>query len=173
MRTTIHKYITMNRSNKPLKAIGVVLHETASPGGTAEAHFKYFNTADRHASAHAFVDWTETLCTIPWTEKAGHACEPANSKFIGVEMCHPKGHNLEQFTIVYQETVFLFARIFYNILKIKTVTKENCMSHHEVSLKWKKSTHVDPTSFFKEYEKTMDGFRKDVQEELDKLNKVL
>lgn len=169
MRETIQKFITQNRSNKPLKAIGVVLHDTADPGATDEAEQKYFNNAYRGASAHAFVDWDSTTQLIPWTEQAWHAGPTANKKFIGVEMCRPAKHDPDKFKIVYDETVQLFARLFFYILKIDKVTPDNLLSHDDCRLRFKDTTHTDPISYLAEYSKNMTMFRQDVQTALDKL----
>lgn len=154
-------------SGKRLNPQGIVLHETATPGATAQAEYKYFNR-ETSRSAHAFIDWYEDLQIIPWNVKAWHAMEPANSVFIGVEMCRPKTHDPEKMKIVYWATVDAFARIYRWILEEKTVTPENLMTHHEVTLKWKRSTHTDPTGLFKEYGYTIEQFRADVQYRLDK-----
>lgn len=170
MRSFKQQFIKENRSNKKFKPVGVVLHETATPGATAQNEFNYFNTGKRGASAHGFVDWKEDVQTIPWTEKGWHAKEPANSMFIGIEMCRPKNDDpvkLDKMKITYQASVDAVARLFFYVLEIDQVTKENLMSHHEVALKWKNTTHVDPTSYLKEIGKTMDQFREEVQERLE------
>jgi hypothetical protein len=41
------------------------------------------------------------------------------------------------------------------------------MSHHEVSLTWHKTDHVDPTAYFNNFGKTVDQFRADVQNEIN------
>jgi N-acetylmuramoyl-L-alanine amidase CwlA len=166
-------YRNRNRKDRKLKdgrATFGVLHETANPGATAMAHYKWITGSDQFY-AHAYVDWIETLQFIPWDEYGNHAKEPANSQAIGVEMCRPKGHNSDKFAIVYRESVGLFARLFFYgyIANKGKVTKTNLMSHDEVRLKWRKTNHTDPTSLLREYGKSMDGFRLDVQEELDKL----
>lgn len=169
MRQTIQKFTQMNRSYKLLNAKGVVLHETATPGATAENEYRYFNTNNVSASAHAFVDWNETIQTVPWNEMAWHSKEPANSMFIGIEMCRPAHHDPDKFNIVYNETVALFSRLFYLILKINKVTSSNLMSHDEVRLKWHRTTHTDPTDYLREYGKDINMFRRDVQAAINKL----
>lgn len=164
------QFIQMNRSNKKFKPVGVVLHETATPGATAQAEFNYFNNGKRGASAHGFIDWIEDLQTIPFDEKGWHAKEPANSMFIGIEMCRPCNNDpkrAERMKIIYEASVDAVARIFYYVLSIGDVTEENLVSHHEATLKWKNSTHVDPTSYLKEVGKNMDIFRAAVQTKLD------
>lgn len=161
-----------NFSKNKFKPIGIVLHETATPGATAANELNAFNTHDWKASAHGFIDWTEDLQTLPWDTIGWHACSPANGMFIGIEMCRPKNNDsirIEKMKIVYQASVDAFARLYKYVLKIDKVTKENCMSHDEVRLKWKKTTHVDPTSYLKEIGKSMDQFRTDVQNKLNEM----
>lgn len=160
--------LTRNRSHKPLKPIGMVLHSTATDGASDEAEIKYFNSADRQASAHAFIDEDSITQCIPLTERGWHAGATANSKFIGIELCEPKGKDIAKFNEIYKRAVWYFAYIFVNVLKIKTVTKNNLMSHAEVSDKWGETNHTDPVAYFKEYGKTVDGFRKDVQATIKK-----
>jgi len=172
MRNFKQQFIKMNRSNKPFTPIGVVLHETATPGATAKNEFNYFNNNKVGASAHGFTDWIEDIQTMPWNEKGWHAKEPANSKFIGIEMCRPKNddpNKIEKMKLTYQCTVEAFARLFKYILKIDTVTKDNLMSHDEVRIKWNNTTHTDPTAYLKELKLNMDDFRKDVQNKLKEM----
>lgn len=169
MRQTEQRFISQNRSYIPLKPTGAVLHETANAGATAENHYKYFNDKYRGASAHAFVDWVKTIQLIPWEERAWHVGPTANKKFIGIEMCRPAKKNPGQFKIVYDETVQLFARLFFYVLKIDKVTPDNLLSHDDCRVKFKDTTHTDPLLYLKEYGKTMAGFRLDVQTALDKL----
>ena len=172
MRIFKQQFISMNRSNKQFKPVGIVLHETATPGATAQNEYNYFNTGKRGASAHGFIDWVEDIQTIPWMEKGWHAKEPANSLFIGIEMCRPENNDpqkIDKMIVTYLASVNAIARLFFYVLKIKKVTKENLMSHDEVRKKWKNTTHVDPTSYLKEIGKTIDQFRKDVQNKLEEL----
>jgi N-acetylmuramoyl-L-alanine amidase CwlA len=169
MRQTIQKFIEKNRPKTPLQAKGVVLHETANPGATALNHWQYFNYMTRNASAHAFIDWAETIQTIPWNERAWHAGKTANSKYIGIEMCRPRKHSEDEFNIVYNEAVLLFSRLLYIVLKIDTVTIDNVLSHDECRKRFKDTTHNDPTALFKEYGKTINRFREDVQNAINKL----
>lgn len=156
------KQFIKKNSGQKLIPKGIVLHETATPGATAQNELSFFSTHSA-TSAHAFIDWIEDLQIIPWDIKAWHAKEPANSLFIGVEMCRPKTHDPEKFKIVYWATVDAFARIYRYVLNIKTVTVDNCMAHFEVSNKWHNTDHTDPSAYFAEYGKTMAGFRADVQ----------
>ena len=180
------KLIQNNRSGSRLKPIGIVVHETATPGATAEREYQYFNSADRGASAHAFVDGEDVIQTIPYDEVAWHAGPTANSRYIGIELCRPSGHDPEKFGRVWNNAVSLFADLFrehgfgeVKVLRSKIspgrvcasksreVTVDNLLSHAEVSSRWRESDHTDPVGYFAEYGKTVNEFRDAVQNELN------
>lgn len=160
------KFISKNRSGQPLIAIGMALHCTDDLGATDENEQSYFNNNNISASAHAFIDWDSITETVPDSEVALHAGPTANHKFLGVELCEPANHNPSQFQEVWNRAVWYFANKFINKLKITTITKDNLMSHSEISSKYKETDHQDPVAYFKEYGKTVDDFRADVQAEI-------
>lgn len=163
--------IKNNRPGTSLKASGIVLHETANPGATAKNHFDYWNKQHRGSSCHLVVDWNEAIQLIPYNEVSWHAGKTANETFIGVEMCRPKKHDESKFNKVWDLSVKLFAEIFIEQLGLTVVTKENLMSHDEVSKKWKETNHTDPVGYFAEYGRTVDGFRNAVQDKINELSK--
>lgn len=59
------KFNYSSRNGAKIKYI--VIHDTGntSRGADADAHFNYFNTADRQSSAHYFVDDKQILRIIP------------------------------------------------------------------------------------------------------------
>jgi len=163
------KLIKFNRPGTKIKPIGVVVHETANPGATAQNHFDYWNTKNRGSSAHAVVDWDEVIQLIPYNEVSWHAGRTANLSMIGVELCRPEDHDEAKFNAVWDNAVQLFGDIFIEQLGISTVTKDNLMSHAEVSDKWHETDHTDPISYFAEYNKTVDDFRCAVQQRINEL----
>lgn len=170
----IKKHIQFNHNhNVYINPIGMVLHSTDTNGATDERFFDVFNGSDKQASAHAFIDWdsiTELVNVEPdAVERAWHAGRYANDHFIGVEMCEPKFHNQKQFVEVWNRTVWYFAYCFVHILKITTVTKDNLLSHAEVSMKWHETDHTDPVAFLKSYNASVDAFRAAVQTEINKI----
>lgn len=167
MYSVTKKFLTANRSHQSLNPIGLVLHSTATPGATNETEVRYFNSGDRKASAHGFIDWDSITQTIPFNEVGWHAGSTANHKFIGIELCEPGTHDVIKFTEVWNRATWYFAWIFISVLKIHTVTKENLMSHAEVSAKWGETDHQDPVAYFKAYGKTVDAFRKEVQDQIN------
>jgi N-acetylmuramoyl-L-alanine amidase CwlA len=162
--------IKYNNPGTIINPKGIVLHETATPGASAQREYKYFNEARRKASAHAFIDTKEIIQCIEWKNKAFHAGTTANNNFIGIEMCNVATQS--EFNIIYGQTVELFAYLFINELKIFKITPDNLPSHAEISNKYHESDHQDPLSYFKKFGKTVDGFRKDVQAQIDKLMAV-
>lgn len=154
------KYISKNRSGAALYPIGLCLHETATPGATAMNEFVYFNNGagGRKASVHGFVDWDMYVQTMPYNEMAWHAGYSANTRYIGIEMCRPKSHNVTQFTAMYNNTVVIFAELCIRY----GWTSTNITTHHECTLRWRETDHTDPTALLKEYGKNIDIFRNDV-----------
>lgn len=161
------RFIIRNRSGITLNPVGSVLHETADPGATDEDEFNYFNSANRGASAHAFVDYDSITQTIPWNEQAWHAGPIANRTRIGIELCHYD--NESRFNEVWKRAVWLFAWVHVNIIKLTAITNDNLMSHAEVTQKWHESTHMDPISYFAQFGRTVDQFRAAVQQEINNM----
>jgi len=162
---------------------GMVVHCTADPGATVKNEFDYYNGGDRNASASAFIDnisIAEFVTLDPGkVEKAWHAGPTANLHYIGVELCMPKNHDPNFFKNVWDRAVWYFAYKFITVIKQTNIiapvykngvpiVKGNLMSHHEVTLLWHESTHVDPDAYFAEYGKTVNDFRFEVQVEVDK-----
>lgn len=71
---------------------GIISHRTGNdrPDADARAHYQYFSTGDRKASAHYFVDGKEVIRIIPEDEIAFHA-GPANADTIGIELAEAGG----------------------------------------------------------------------------------
>lgn len=150
------RFITKNRSRKVLIPMGIVIHETATPGATAENEYNFFNSADRNASAHGFVDWKEYIQTIPYDEVAWHAGYTANYQYIGIEMCHAT--NKADFEKVWNNTI----EIVVEIMNRYGFSVNDVTTHDEVSRRWGETDHTDPTGYFKKFGKTFDDFKRDL-----------
>lgn len=150
------KLLSKNRSHELLVPIGIVLHETATPGATAQNEFLYFNGGDRGASAHGFVDWNGYIQTIPYDEVAWHAGYTANHKYIGIEMCHAT--NKADFDKVWDNTV----EIVVGLINKCGFSINELTTHNEVSLRWRETDHTDPIGYFKKFGKTFEDFKNDV-----------
>lgn len=159
-------FLLMNRTFKLFSPVGMVVHETATPNATDENEVKYYNSGNRHADVHGFIDYDSITQTAPWNERVNGAGPSANMRFIQIELCH--FDDPSKFQEIWDRGVWLFAWVFINVLKITTVTKDNLMGHKEVSEKWHETDHTDPYDFFADHGKTIDDFRADVQAEIDR-----
>ncbi|ALC92051.1 hypothetical protein AM500_21325 [Bacillus sp. FJAT-18017] len=117
--------VQKNRFSRPgislLSVMAIVVHWTANPGGSDEAHANYFDGEDggggRAASAHLFVDRDSASLIVPLNEVAYQANEKpskvkrllasvptyrggnANLNTIGVEMCVEKDGTIHKDTV--------------------------------------------------------------------------
>ena len=128
--------------------MGIVIHETATPGATAENEYNFFNSADRNASAHGFVDWKEYIQTIPYDEVAWHAGYTANYQYIGIEMCHAT--NKADFEKVWNNTI----EVVVEIMNRYGFSVNDVTTHGEVSRRWGETDHTDPIGYFRKFGKT-------------------
>jgi len=167
MLSIIQKYVKY-QTGIPLKSKGVVIHETAAPGDTAQSEWDWvnrnWNNSDGHVYAHRYIDTKQILQFAPLDQECYHAMSPANEMFIGWEMC--SAANAADFLIIYENTCEGVADYLKSI-GIKTVTTANVMSHHEVSNKWHKSDHVDPDDYLAKYGKNIDMMRQRIQQYID------
>ena len=163
------KYITKNRSYLTFQPKGGVIHETANPGDSDEMEQEYFDSGDRQASAHAFVDFDSITQCVPWNETAWHAGRTANRQFWGVELCHTS--DPVKFQEIWNRGVWLYAYLFVKVAypQILRINTSNLMSHKEVSDAWHETDHKDPVSYFEEHGKTVDDFRAAVQMQIDQM----
>lgn len=157
------QYINQNRSHQQLNPIGLVIHDTCAPGGTAQNNHDYFNRVYVASSAHYFVDWNKIIQTIPDNEVAWHAGPYANHRYLSIEMCNPGWHNQEQFNAVYQNTVELAAQL----CKQYNWSANNIVSHAYISNTYHETDHEDPIFFLQSYGKSWDTLLNDIQKAID------
>jgi len=157
-----------------LNTVGIVIHETASNGDSCDAEYGYIRDClagkypddNGHCFAHMYCDDTKIMQFAPLNKECYHACSPANEMFVGIECCHVRDGSpgaADRFNVIYESVAEWAAYYLRVICGVTVVTNENCMSHHEVTLKWKNSDHVDPTDYFAMYGKNMDMFRERVR----------
>jgi len=150
--------ITMNRPRIVLIPQGTVLHSTANPGATAKDHFNYFNNKYRGSSPNYTLDWIEIMRFIPESEQAWHAGPTANGKYLGIEMCEPKGYDPDKFLEVWLRAIWLVS----DLCKRYNWTTDQIFDHATISNIYRETDHQDPTAFLKQYGKTMADFKKAV-----------
>lgn len=171
----IQDFIVGNHNDVRPYNKGLVAHATATPGATDTREQAYYDSGDRQASAHAFIDWDSMTQLMGWKERAWHAGRTANDGYIGIECCEPATVDPAKFNEVYKRAVWLFAKLMIDEVKQTIVTAPvfdaagkivkygNLMSHEEMARANHETNHVDPVAYFKTYGKTVNGFRADVQ----------
>jgi len=162
------RLITHNRPKTKLSPQGCVIHDTENPGATAQNHYDYWNNGEHQSSAHYVVDWIEIIRLIPENEIAWHAGHTANMEYLSVEMCVPKTHNVIQFQLVWERTVWLVADAF---IRYRWSIRPGLWSHDGISQRYHETNHTDPTAYFKEYGKTFGDFVTEVDALIRKMKK--
>lgn len=141
------------QTNRPLASLnsqGLVLHETDTPGATAQNEHDYFAATYRGGSAHYFIDPNVTLQVIPENEQAWHAGATANRLYLSIEMCRPAEHDQDWFDAVWDRTVDLAVDICIR----HEWNTDPVWSHRGISEKYGETDHTDPIEYLAEYGKT-------------------
>lgn len=106
----------------------IVVHDTGNPnaGADALAHYRYFNSGNRKASAHYFVDDKSVVETVENARTSWH-CGDGRGRFgiynvnsIGVELCINAGSDWEK-TKANALDLIRFLCQAYNIPKSRVV----------------------------------------------------
>ncbi|EMT38023.1 N-acetylmuramoyl-L-alanine amidase [Thermoanaerobacter thermohydrosulfuricus WC1] len=151
----------MNRPGTPLRPIGVIIHETATPNATAENEARFFSTGNRSASAHYFVDYQSIIRVIPENEVAWHAGPSANRRYLSIEICH--FDDTRKFVETWKRAVWLAA----NMCKKYGWNPDIAVhSHAWVSRTYHETDHTDPEGYFAVHGRSMVQFLADVKREL-------
>lgn len=137
------------------KPEGVVVHETATPGATAENEVTLFNREwpTLQTYVHAFVDNNEIINIHSADYAVWGAGQTANSKYIQVELC--RTNSKEDFAKSIANDAYYVASklIQYNL---PDVPGQTVLSHHQVSTMYHETTHVDPDTYFPTFGYSMD-----------------
>ena len=141
------KLITKNRPYRKLKELrGIVIHWTANTrkGANSQAHYLYFNNANRSASAHYFVDDKSILQLIPDDEVAWHVGDsiklanlPIRAKYV------PKGDNPNNYFIAIemcvnedadqQKVIDSTVRLVTDLMLKYKLTKDQVVRHYDIT----------------------------------------
>jgi N-acetyl-anhydromuramyl-L-alanine amidase AmpD len=136
----------------------VVVHATVSPckPGGARQNAAYFQTDGAGGLAHYVVDPSEVVACCPENVACWHA-PPVNRRAIGVELCDPqKGLGARWGDKNHTAMLALAADLIADICRRHDVPpfyvdaagllagKRGITTHHDVTLAWHKSDHVDP-----------------------------
>ena len=128
------KYNFSTRNGKQIKFI--VVHDTGnkSKGADAMAHYRYFNSGNRNASAHYFVDDKEIVQLVPDDKSAWHVGDGRgkfgilNSNSIGIEICVNSDGDYET---AYNKTIELVKYL----MEKHNIPFDNVVRHYDASRK--------------------------------------
>lgn len=160
---TYNKFYAENkivyRNKKPE---GVVIHETATPGATAENEAIYFNREwmNMYAYVHAFVDHSEVIQMMTPDYGVWGAGPMANDRFVQVELCEETTR--DNFAKSVNNDAIWVAHILHRYnLKPTNAThtgKGTIWSHAAVSKFLGGTDHGDPDGYFAKWGYSMDQF---------------
>lgn len=129
----IKKHIAKNFTNIIEEKQYIVIHDTANynRGADAMAHYKYFNTANRNASAHYFVDDNSIVELIDPNLRAWHCGDKkgsniTNKNSIGIELCVNKDGN---YTLTKQNSIELITKLMIDF----NITPSRVVRHFDVT----------------------------------------
>lgn len=123
-------------SRHGVKPIFIVVHDTGntSVGANARNHYNYFNTGNRNASAHYFVDDKEIVETVEVSLASWHCGDGrgrygiTNSNSIGIEMCV---NSDSDFNKTMENTI----RLIRFLMTVYNIPKKNVARHFDASRK--------------------------------------
>lgn len=162
----------------PLKPRGIMLHSVGTPQPSAAVFARSFNQYQPggvSVCVHAFAQADGTVYqTLPWETIAWHCGGSANSTHIGVEMTEPSAgmtyaEAAEQIAGTYHTAVELFAALCKQY-GLDPAQDGVIIGHAEGHRRGVASNHADPELLWRTYDMgyTMDGFRADVAEAVNK-----
>lgn len=132
-----NRQIAQNRRVRTEKIKYIVIHDTqnTSHGADSEAHFKYFNSANRNSSADFFVDSEKIIRANDYnTFYTWHVGDGkgkygiTNNNSIGIELCINEDGDINKT----KENAIALVNHLMNELGIK---KENVVRHYDASRK--------------------------------------
>lgn len=179
----IEAFATQNKCYKigsTFTPSGLMLHSVGCPQPSAAVFARNFNQyqpGGQSVCVHAFIQADGSVYQIlPWWMRAWHCGGAANNTHIGVEMTEPSSgmsyaDAAEQISGTYHTAVELFAQLC-NTYGLNPLADGVIIGHAEGHRRGVASNHADPELLWNTYGMgyTMDGFRQDVYEAMNKNN---
>ena len=183
MVSIIEALVTNNRCYQigtPLIPRGIMLHSVGTPQPSARALVRYmdqYQPGGQSVCVHAVAQADGTVYQLlPWEMRGWHCGGSANSTHIGVEMTEPSegmtyAEAAEQIAGTYHTAVELFAALCKQY-GLDPAQDGVIIGHAEGHRRGVASNHADPELLWRTYDMgyTMDGFRADVAEAMNKKN---
>lgn len=128
--------IRQNYSKRLNQPKYIVVHDTANKkvGAGALAHYKYFDSAYRAASAHYFVDDSNIIETVEVSLVAWHCGDGRNryginnSNSIGIEICINEDSD-------YKKALDQARELIRFLMKYYSIPKSRVVRHYDASRK--------------------------------------
>lgn len=179
----IEAFATQNKCYKigsTFTPSGLMLHSVGCPQPSAAVFARNFNQyqpGGQSVCVHAFIQADGSVYqTLPWWMRAWHCGGAANNTHIGIEMTEPSSgmsyaEAAEQIAGTYHTAVELFAQLC-NTYGLNPLADGVIIGHAEGHRRGVASNHADPELLWNTYGMgyTMDGFRQDVYEAMNKNN---
>lgn len=179
----IEAFATQNKCYKigsTLNPSGLMLHSVGCPQPSAAVFARNYNQyqpGGQSVCVHAFIQADGSVYqTLPWLMRAWHCGGAANNTHIGIEMTEPSSgmsyaEAAEQIAGTYHTAVELFAQLC-NTYVLNPLEDGVIIGHAEGHRRGVASNHADPELLWNTYGMgyTMDGFRQDVYEAMNKNN---
>ncbi|MCR4719714.1 MAG: N-acetylmuramoyl-L-alanine amidase [Firmicutes bacterium] len=175
------RQIVYNISKRTQKPIYIVIHDTGNKGAgaNADAHFSYFNSGSRNASADFFVDDKKILKVNDYNKYYTYHCGDGKGKYgitnsnsVGIEICVNKDGD---YNVAFQNAV----RITMQLMTELAIPIERVVRHYDASHKncpasmsanswqlWKefKSQIMEGVKTMEELKKEIASIKKDIQD---------
>lgn len=139
------------------KPEGVLIHDTATPGATAENEVAYFNRSwkTNQTYVHAFVDGNKIINIHDTNYGVWGAGPTANSKFIQVELCNVSTN--DQFARSISNDAYYVASklIEYNL---PFIPNQTVVTHRQAAERWHDTNHRDPDGYLAKWNYDMNQF---------------
>ena len=184
----VEHFLTRNRCYQAAQQNtkgGLMLHSVGCPQPSAQVFVNSWNSADKSACVHAFIDANtgDVYQTLPWEYRGWHCGSgpngSGNNTHIGVEMCEPACirytdgarftcSNVEEARAAvrrtYESAVQLFAELCERF-RFDPLADGVILSHEEGHKRGIASNHGDPVHLWNQLNMgyTMDEFRKAIK----------
>lgn len=184
----VEHFLTRNRCYQAAQQNtkgGLILHSMGCPQPSAQVFVNSWNSADKSACVHAFIDANtgDVYQTLPWEYRGWHCGSgpngSGNNTHIGVEMCEPACirytdgarftcSNVEEARAAvrrtYESAVQLFAELCERF-RFDPLADGVILSHEEGHKRGIASNHGDPVHLWNQLNMgyTMDEFRKAIK----------
>lgn len=184
----VEHFLTRNRCYQAAQQNtkgGLMLHSVGCPQPSAQVFVNSWNSADKSACVHAFIDANtgDVYQTLPWEYQGWHCGSgpngSGNNTHIGVEMCEPACirytdgarftcSNVEEARAAvrrtYESAVQLFAELCERF-RFDPLADGVILSHEEGHKRGIASNHGDPVHLWNQLNMgyTMDEFRKAIK----------